>query len=331
MSDLQDFIDNFRNKRVFVIGDAIIDHYIHGTVSAISPDAPVPLVEISREEHFSGALKKVIQYILNFGGDAEAISCVGKDYEGEKFQQEIAELNVGIKGIFTLGQITPKITRVMSKDQQLLRLEKKYNFTHQEENVLGESIVNFLKERAGRADVILILDYDLGLLDPPIIEKVLNIANQNKKKIVVRPASTKFEHYQRVEMMHLNRDVASASLNMNLLNETAIRIVGTKILNTTRCNGLYVPWIEGDSYYFEKNHVNVFPTMVNEASRHFMNVSSASIAAMSLMAASSAPGELSAKVAHLAGSLAARKEIDDFFTADELKMMVENEVSTTSQ
>lgn len=330
MSDLQDFIDNFRNKRIFIIGDAIIDHYIYGTVSAISPDAPVPLVEISSEEHFPGALKKVIQYILNFGGDAEVISCVGDDYEGEKFQQKIAELNVGIKGIFKFGQITPKITRVISKDQQLLRLEKKYNFTQQEENILEETIVKFLKERAERADVILILDYDLGLLNLSIIEKILNIAKQTKKKIVVRPASAKYEQYQRVEMMHLNRDVASASLNMNLLNETAIRIVGTKILNITRCNGLYVPWIEGDSYYFEKNHVNVFPTLIHETPRHFMNVSSASIAAMSLMVANSAPGELSAKLAHLAGSLAARKEIDDFFTVDELKMMVENEASTTS-
>ncbi len=177
--EFETYFAQFRNKRIMLIGDAIIDHYIYGNVTKISPDAPVPLMDVQREEVRLGSIATTIQYILKLGGDVELVTSVGKDYEGEHFLKLIREFNLGMKGVFQFGTTTPKITRILSQSQQsqqILRMEKRYTIDQTEMQQLNIAMEKFIEERIERCDMILILDYNLGLLNPILLSQVLAIA-----------------------------------------------------------------------------------------------------------------------------------------------------------
>ncbi|MHA1728380.1 MAG: D-glycero-beta-D-manno-heptose-7-phosphate kinase, partial [Promethearchaeota archaeon] len=127
MDELMKYFDVFKNKRILIIGDAIIDHYIYGSTTKLSPDAPVPLVDVSEEKHFIGSLGRVIEYVLKMNAWVDVVSCVGKDFEGQMFLEKMEDLKIKTDGIVQFGSFTPKISRIISREQQLLRIEKKYN------------------------------------------------------------------------------------------------------------------------------------------------------------------------------------------------------------
>jgi rfaE bifunctional protein kinase chain/domain len=324
MSNIGEYLDSFRNKKILIIGDSIIDHYIYGNASGISPDAPVPLVGVYQEEHKIGAIGKVIEYILQMKADVDVFSCIGNDYEGQLIEKKMKDLNLGTKGIINLDSFTPKITRIISREQQMLRLEKKYNLNQNLKKELNEKIIGYLEERIERSDVITILDYDLGFLNPILITQILNLANKYKKKVIVRPEPQKYYLYQTVDLIHINRNLASTATNIQPMNETCLRIIGNEILNKINANGVFIPWVEENSYLFEKDDVTIFPSLLQHKAETYWGIGNATIALSSLMGTTNASMKERIQIAHYAGSLAAIKKIEDPFRLSELKEVTKN-------
>jgi D-beta-D-heptose 7-phosphate kinase/D-beta-D-heptose 1-phosphate adenosyltransferase len=312
---LSDVVKQFRNKRILVIGDAIIDHYIYGTASRISPDAPVPLLNIHEEQRQIGSLGKVTDYILALGGDVEVISCVGKDFEGQFLLNQLKEQNIGLKGLIEMDILTPRITRIIAQKQQLLRLEKRYQFTReQKENLIG-TIEQFLTERMDRYDAVVILDYDSDFLNSILISHILAIASEKKKKIIVRPEEQKYLHYRNTFLVIMNRNIASKATGIQPLNDTGMRILGTKLLNELHSESLLIPWIEGETYLFNADNVYIHPSLLKFPARMTGNIGSMVIAAAAMGSACDIPITDVIKIAHYAGSLAAQQEINKEFVA----------------
>lgn len=324
MEEIKKLFNEFRNKRIMVIGDAIIDHVIQGTTTKISPDAPVPLVDVSNEEHSVGSLARVIEYILKMGGDIEVVSCVGNDYESDFILKYFGNLNLGIKGVYKLDSVTPKITRIISRDQQILRLEKRYTLNQETTKQLNLATERFINEVIERIDSIVIVDYDLGFLNPILISQILAIAKNYKKKVIVRPETQKYYHYSQVDLMHLNRNNASNATGITPLNETCMHIIGKKILNSVHAKGVFIPWVEGDSYYFQSDSVLRIPSLLKHRVRSHWGISSAILALLGLMSATDASLEETVKIAQIAGSLAATKDINEFFNKNELLGVIED-------
>jgi rfaE bifunctional protein kinase chain/domain len=328
-TSLVKYLDEFRNKKLLVIGDAIIDHYIYGITSKISPDAPVPLVDVSSEDYFLGSLGKTIEYIQNMRGDCEIVSCVGTDFEGQLVVKTFKDLNLVTNGIIQMGPFTPRITRIMSQGSQVLRLEKRYTLSQDSMKMLNNQFSSYIEERIDRCDAILILDYDLGLLNPILISQILNLARQHDKKVIVRPEERKYYLYQQAHMIEMNRSIASAATGVQPINETCMRIMGSKIINEVHSQGVFIPWIEGDSYYFQKDEVKILPTLLKHKANSFSGIGSATAALLGLMATTSAPLFDCIQMAHMAGSFAALQINKHIFTFKDFKQVIQTgKVST---
>ncbi|MBD3196863.1 MAG: D-glycero-beta-D-manno-heptose-7-phosphate kinase, partial [Candidatus Lokiarchaeota archaeon] len=126
--NLIDQIKSWKDKKVLIIGEALIDKYIIGYADRISPDAPVPSIKIEEDLSYLGAIGLVFKFVKSLGGEPEVCSIVGKDYEGELFLNGSKKNGIDTSGILVdPSMMTPKITRIKSMNQHLLRLESDYN------------------------------------------------------------------------------------------------------------------------------------------------------------------------------------------------------------
>jgi bifunctional ADP-heptose synthase (sugar kinase/adenylyltransferase) len=125
--ELTEYIKAWKNRKILIIGEALIDKYIKGFADKISPDAPVPNIKIEENFSYLGGIGLVLQYIKSLGGTPEVCTIIGNDYEGDFFLKKIKELNVDTSGIIIDETInTPQITRIKAMNQQMLRLETDY-------------------------------------------------------------------------------------------------------------------------------------------------------------------------------------------------------------
>jgi D-beta-D-heptose 7-phosphate kinase/D-beta-D-heptose 1-phosphate adenosyltransferase len=301
----------FRNKRILIIGDMIVDQYIIGTASRISPDAPVPLIDVSNEQNLPGSLQIVMEKILRLGGDVDVISCVGNDFEGQTILKQISDLNVGIKGIIQIPTPTPKITRIKANNQQLIRLEKRYIFSNQQIQEINARFVELLADRIEKCDAILILDYDLGLLNSILISQILTLSHEANKPVIVRPEDQKYYLYRDVALITMNQTIASKATGIPPINDTSFRIMGTKIQNQVNAKGVYIPWIEGDSYIFQPNEIEKIPSLLKFPGKYIGNIGPTIHAILALMLALQKSPLDAIKMAHFAASIAAMTKIPE--------------------
>ncbi len=309
--EIKKYLSAFRNKRVMVIGDASIDRIVRGKVKRVSPDAPVPLLRVEQDISHVGGIGKVIKNIYELGGEVDLLTCIGNDYEGKFFLKEIKKYNIGTKGVFQFPILTPTIIRFKTKQQQLLRVEKDYNIP---DNLLKEvknKLLTFMNERLSRCDAVLILDYGIGLLTPFLITQIIEIVKDQGKMLIVRPEAGKEYLYNNVDLVSMNRNEASRATKIENVNETSMRIIGKKILHELSSKSVFIPWIEGDSYYFQDEKVSKIPSLFNHPAKHTSNIGSATLAAISLMLASEFSLEKSALMGHFSGSIAALRNCVD--------------------
>ena len=323
MGNLTHYLNEFKNKRVLVIGDAVVDHYTSGIASKISPDAPVPLLDVTSEEYSFGSLGTATEFILNMGGKVDLISSIGRDFEGKYIIERINELKLKRDGIIEIGSFTPKITRILSHNQQMLRLEKKYNLSQESIKQLNKKVEGILDSKINECDVILILDYGLGFLNPILISQIMAAAKQKKKRVIVRPEDNKYFLYQSSFLIKMNRNIASIATGVEPLNETCMRIIGTKILNENHAGGVFIPWIEDDSYFFYEHNVNILQSMIQLRPKSYWGIGSSIMATMSLMSTTQAEIDEIIQVAHYAGSIMATKNQNDYLILEDLKRVIE--------
>ncbi|MFW9781888.1 MAG: bifunctional heptose 7-phosphate kinase/heptose 1-phosphate adenyltransferase, partial [Candidatus Heimdallarchaeota archaeon] len=228
---LVDLLSKWKNKKVLIIGEALIDRYIFGQADRISPDAPVPNVKIERHETYLGAIGLVIQFIKALGGVPEICTIVGDDYEGDFFIKRIKELNIDHSNIIIDKDInTPQITRIKAKNQHLLRLETDYST-----EISNETITKFfdtIKSNFKSIDSIVILDYGAGdLFKDEFIPNLLGSLKKNYKNIpiIARPNISNYYLYEDIDLIKINLQKALTNFSIDCCTETSIIIAGKRI------------------------------------------------------------------------------------------------------
>jgi rfaE bifunctional protein kinase chain/domain len=173
MSFFEKIIDN----QILIIGDVMIDSYINGKVSRISPEAPVPVVEYQSRINRLGGAANVALNIKALGAKPILVSTVGNDENGQLFKQLLATENIDFQSIITLDsrQTTIK-TRVMSGNQQLLRIDQEdtHDITADEEKIIFEKINQLIDNQTIKA--IIFQDYNKGLLTQNLIQRIIKLA-----------------------------------------------------------------------------------------------------------------------------------------------------------
>lgn len=202
---LKNIFDAFNKLKILIIGDVMIDSYLFGGVSRISPEAPVPVVSIGKKEVRLGGAANVAINIQAMGATPILCSVIGADTTGEVFLNLLREQNLSQKGILkSRKRITTTKTRIIGNNHQMIRFDDEMDsdISKEETNQLLLRISTLIKH--DKIDAIIFEDYDKGLITPKLIQKVVSIARQKRIPTIVDPKKKNFMYYKGVDMFKPN-------------------------------------------------------------------------------------------------------------------------------
>jgi len=195
----------FNNLNVLIIGDVMIDSYLWGDVSRISPEAPVPIVVVNKRENRLGGAANVILNIQSLGANPIICSVIGNDSKGNCFIDLLEQQGITSEAIVKSDQrITTTKYRIVGNNMQMLRVdeEMEHEINEKETKQLIKNIENQVNSK--QIDAIIFEDYDKGVISPLLIANVVKIANKYHIPIAVDPKKKNFLHYKGVTLFKPN-------------------------------------------------------------------------------------------------------------------------------
>jgi D-glycero-beta-D-manno-heptose-7-phosphate kinase len=189
--------------RVLVVGDLMLDRYVSGAVDRVSPEAPVPVVRVEEERSAIGGAGNVAANVAALGATCTVVGCAGRDEGGRTLRAELEALGVGTDGIVAAaGRPTTVKTRVMARHQQVVR------FDHEVESDVdarvAEAIAATVAELAASCDVLILEDYNKGVLTPGVIAEVLETGAERGIPSIADPKRRNFFAYRGVTVFKPN-------------------------------------------------------------------------------------------------------------------------------
>lgn len=195
----------FKNKRIAIVGDVMIDRYLNGAVQRISPEAPVPVVMHRDTEDRLGGAANVALNVLALGGVPVLLSVVGDDAEGAVFQQLLANHGISDEGlIFSNGRVTTIKTRVLGNRQQMLRIDREntHDLNTSESDALNERLNWLIRKNA--VDALIFQDYNKGVICSDTISYILNTCKEHRIITAVDPKKRNFLDFKNVTLFKPN-------------------------------------------------------------------------------------------------------------------------------
>lgn len=297
--DYLKIINRFKKKNILVIGDLILDHYIWGKVNRISPEAPVPVVEVARESFMLGGAANVAHNIVSLGGRASVIGINGKDVAGEALVNMLDQKGVDCSGIFDSNRPTTLKTRVIAHNQQVVRFDRE-DSKYIEGKIL-KGVLDYINSVIPGHDAIIISDYKKGMVTSELIKGILRNPRAKKMFIAVDPKVGHFGFYRGVSLITPNEMEAASGSNIEIKDDKTLVSAGKILMRKVGCRVVLVTRGRHGMSLFEKNRITNIPTVA----RKVFDVTGAGdtvISAFTLAYAAGASMEQAAVVAnHAAG------------------------------
>jgi len=299
---LEEIQKSLVGKRIAVVGDLMLDRYFWGTVSRISPEAPVPVVEVDEESTRLGGAANVANNIASLGGVPIMIGVVGKDAGAESLRSLIAEKGFPIDGIVTdESRPTTIKTRVIAHNQHVVRID------HEEKTDLGSEVqkrvIASFEKQIKSLDGIILEDYNKGVLTKGMIASIIRLAKEHKKIITVDPKFNNFFDYQSVSVFKPNRKEAEEALGRRLHTFAEVEAAARELLNKLDADNVLLTLGEMGMILLERNGSLAH---VETKARHVADVSGAGdtvIATLTMAMVAGASIVESAALANYAGGI----------------------------
>ncbi len=250
----------FNNLKAIVIGDVMVDSYIWGQVNRVSPEAPVPIVEVEKRENRLGGAANVGLNLKALGATPILCSVIGDDPKGDDFIHLLEDEGMPVEGIIRSSQrITTTKFRVIGNNAQLLRVDEETTkeLISQHKRDLANRISEIIKTEG--IDVIIFQDYDKGVIYPELIEEITNLAIEHNIPVVVDPKKNNFLSYNNSTLFKPNLKEIKEGLNMDFdeNDEVEVEMAVAKlqdklncdmILNTLSEKGVFISWKTQNGY-----------------------------------------------------------------------------------
>ncbi|OQC05369.1 MAG: Bifunctional protein HldE [Candidatus Cloacimonetes bacterium ADurb.Bin089] len=200
---LEEILKSFQNRRIIVIGDIMLDEYLWGKVQRISPEAPVPIVEINTTDYRLGGAANAAVNLNALGAEVYLVGVCGKDSQARIVLQQLQRRKMSTEGIFLVpSRPTTLKTRIGSVSQQIVRLDREE--TSAIDSSVQKEILAYLTKVIPQCEALIIEDYDKGLLCPSLINEILHLAGKYNKMVAVDPKYLNFGAYCNVEIFKPN-------------------------------------------------------------------------------------------------------------------------------
>lgn len=249
---LEELKNNFAGKNIAVIGDMMLDCYFWGEVKRISPEAPVPVVEVGEEFYRFGGAANVALNVLKLGGIPYPIGVIGYDNDGTIFTSLINDNQIPSDGIIIdESRPTTAKTRVIADNQHVVRIDKESKDYINEE--MRKKIYTYLESHIKKLDGIILQDYNKGVLTLELIDKIISLASKNDILITVDPKFNNFFAYKNVTVFKPNRKEAEDVLGMKIRSNSDISTAGKTIFDRIKAQNVLLTLGEEGVAIFTKH------------------------------------------------------------------------------
>lgn len=314
---LEKILNGFSKAKIVVVGDIMMDRFIWGKVSRISPEAPVPVVVVEKETFLLGGAANVMNNIHSLGGKVSLCGVVGDDDIGQRIIGELTRVGTETQGILVeQGRQTTVKTRIIAHQQQVVRIDRETT-DHLKAHTLRR-ISEFLKESVEGADGIILSDYGKGLLTRGLIRATIQRAMAADKFVMVDPKRKNFFSYKGATVVTPNTSEASSAVGIPITDLLSLKRVGTILLKKLGCHVLVITRGEEGMAIFERHRQ---PLLVPTVAREVFDVTGAGdtvIGTMALAIASGANVKDAAMLANYAAGIAVGKRGTATVTRQEL-------------
>ena len=301
-------IQQFPNVHLLVIGDLMLDEFIWGEVTRISPEAPVPVVLEKRHSFMPGGAANVAHNVAFLGGKVTLCGVTGSDESARRLKGLLRKSSIRMGAILTdPKRPTTLKTRVIAHHQQVVRIDR------EEAQPLSPSLRNRLIARSRKAvreaDAVILEDYGKGIITPPLILSILQAARRGRKIVSVDPKQEHFSYYKGVTVITPNRQEADAMVAalQGRVSDPQLHAVGKRLLKRLACRAVLITLGEDGMCLCEKSGAMThIPTVAQEV----FDVSGAGdtvIAALTLSLAAGATMVEAARLANVAAGIVVGK------------------------
>jgi rfaE bifunctional protein kinase chain/domain len=261
---LRELLGKFSGKRVAVVGDLMLDRYYWGSVHRVSPEAPVPVVEVDTESVRFGGAANVANNIQALGGRAFLIGLVGDDHPGEMFKKMLSDQGLDTGGIVIDAERPTTIkTRVIAAGQHVVRIDNESK--RDCPGLLRTRLIDAVRSNIRSLDGIIIEDYNKGVVTRDLIREVIAAANEHGKPVTVDPKYNNFFEYKNVTVFKPNRREVEEALGGKLTTVVEVERAGKSLLASLNAgNVLLTRGEEGMSLFQSDGTITHFPTTAGE-------------------------------------------------------------------
>jgi len=247
-----DIINRFHSSKVLVVGDIMVDQFIWGKVSRISPEAPVPVVKVTSESLLLGGCANVLNNVFSMGGKVAVSGIVGSDKMGSWLIDKLKTMNIDTAGIIVEDE-RPTIvkTRVVAHSQQVVRFDREDKSPVSQDSLQG--IIEYIKSMEDNLGAVVISDYNKGVFSEELIRGIREITSERGIILCIDPKQSDFSLYRGCDLITPNHQEMERALGMELKNNDDITNGGRTLIRKFDFGALLVTRGEEGMSLFENN------------------------------------------------------------------------------
>jgi D-beta-D-heptose 7-phosphate kinase/D-beta-D-heptose 1-phosphate adenosyltransferase len=289
-----------------VVGDLLLDQYVWGEVSRISPEAPVPVVWVKREDYMPGGASNVANNIAKLGAEVMLVGVVGEDVRGELLKYKLEERNINVEGVFVDKERQTSLkTRVIAHTQQVVRIDRED--VDVMPGAIQKRMKDYINENIKKVDGIVIEDYGKGVITPELLKFIVPLARRHKKVVSVDPKESHFPYYRGVTVITPNHHEAGRAVGFTLKDDDDVKKAGRILMNKLKLDSILITLGEKGMMLFEKD---IKPQKIPTLAQEVFDVCGAGdtvIGVYTLAIASKASAMVAAQVANCAAGIVVGK------------------------
>ena len=283
----QEIAQQIRGRNVVVLGDVMLDEFVWGDVSRISPEAPVPVVDVKRESTHLGGAANVLANLLALGANACVIGVIGNDYAGDRIRLSVKEKSKLHRDEFLVsadGRPTTIKTRIIAQHQMVVRADRE-NRTAVDPDT-ETRIISAVRAALANAQALVVSDYDKGVITPRVLREILPAAYE-KMPVLVDPKTRNFDFYRPATLVTPNHHEALRLTNVDEASDGALQAAAHKIRERLACDAVLITRGDRGMVLFERDNE---PVKVETMAREVYDVTGAGDTVIATLAAALAGG-----------------------------------------
>lgn len=235
-----ELVQSFAKASVVIVGDVMLDQFLVGRVNRISPEAPVPVVEFTREEHRCGGAANVAHNARALGAGVELVGVIGRDAAGERLLDEFRTHGLGVAGLLTdmTRRTTTKVRIVTERNQQVARVD--YETDSEVTGDMESALASQVEARAADARVIVVSDYLKGVVTRGLMARVVAFARRKQIPVLVDPKIPHIDYYAGATLITPNHHEAEMATHKRIRSPQDARTAAVTFRRYAKCDSVLI-------------------------------------------------------------------------------------------